>query len=149
MTETLRIARTRPDAILPRYATSGAAGLDVSAAIDAPIVLEPGARALVTTGLVLGIPHGHEVQVRPRSGLALKHGVTVANAPGTIDEDYRGELAVILVNLGSEPFVVTPGERVAQIVVAPVTHVGVVEMDTVDALGETERGAAGFGSTGR
>lgn len=149
MTETLRIARTRPDAILPRYATSGAAGLDVSAAIDAPIVLEPGARALVTTGLVLGIPHGHEVQVRPRSGLALKHGVTVANAPGTIDEDYRGELAVILVNLGSESFVVTPGERVAQIVVAPVTHVGVVEMDTVDALGETERGAAGFGSTGR
>jgi dUTP pyrophosphatase len=134
------------DLPLPKYQTEGAAGLDLTAALPAePVVLHPGERALVPTGLVFQIPQGYEGQVRPRSGLAVKSGVTVLNAPGTIDADYRGEIMVALVNLGSEPFTVTHGMRVAQLVVAPVTRVEPVECDGVDA---TARGAGGFGSTG-
>lgn len=145
----LRIVRLRPDAVLPRYATDGAAGLDLSAALDAPITVRPLERVRVPTGLVIGLPAGHEGQVRPRSGLAAKLGLTVLNAPGTIDEDYRGELQVLLVNLGSEPATIEPGDRIAQLVVAPVTRVQVQLTDSVAALGETSRSEGGFGSTGK
>jgi dUTP pyrophosphatase len=132
---------------LPRYETDGAAGLDLLAANadDAPIVLKPLSRALVPTGLVLQLPDGHEGQVRPRSGLASRHGVTVLNAPGTIDADYRGEVQVLLVNLGGEAFTITRGMRVAQFVIALVARATLVE---VHELGTTERAAGGFGSTG-
>lgn len=132
---------------LPAYQTEQAAGLDLVAAvpIGKPLVLRKGASALVPTGLVLELPEGLEGQVRPRSGLALKHGVTVLNAPGTIDADYRGEVGVLLVNHGSKPFKVTRGERIAQLVVAPVARVTLV---SVTRTTETERGAGGFGSTG-
>ncbi len=129
---------------LPAYATDGAAGLDVVAAED--LTLEPGQRQAVATGFAIAIPDGYEVQVRPRSGLALKHGITCLNTPGTIDQDYRGEVKIILANLGSEPFEVRRGERIAQLVPAPVLK---AEFREVDALSETSRGAAGFGSTGR
>jgi dUTP pyrophosphatase len=134
---------------LPRYESAGAAGLDLSAALREPLVLAPGARAAVPTGLSIALPRGHEGQVRPRSGLAAKHGVTVLNAPGTIDEDYRGELKVLLVNLGSEPYTIAPGDRIAQLVVAPVTRVDVVTVASAEALGDTARGQGGFGSSGR
>ncbi len=132
---------------LPSYQTEHAAGLDLIAALpeDAPIELEPSDRALVPTGLVIELPQGYEAQVRPRSGLALKHGVTVLNSPGTIDADYRGEVKVLLINLGAETFLIERGDRIAQLVVSPVTHVEIVASD---ALGATERGAGGFGSTG-
>jgi dUTP pyrophosphatase len=143
----LRIARLRADAVLPRYATEGAAGLDLSAALDEPLLIEPRARVRVPTGLVVALPPGHEGQVRPRSGLAFKHGLTVLNAPGTIDEDYRGELAVLLVNLGDEPVRIVPGDRIAQLVIAPVTRV-TVELAEPGALEQTARGSGGFGSTG-
>lgn len=132
---------------LPAYASSGAAGADLRANFPdrAGVTLAPGARALVPTGLRLAIPAGYEVQLRPRSGLALKHGVTLANAPGTIDSDYRGPLGVILVNLGEAPFEVTHGARIAQMVVAPVV---VAAFEMVEALDGTARGAGGFGSTG-
>lgn len=130
---------------LPRYLSAGAAGADVVAAVDAPLTLGPGERAAVPTGLVLAIPEGYEVQVRPRSGLALRWGVTLPNAPGTIDSDYRGELKVLLGNLGNEPFVVRRGDRIAQLVVAPVVQAEFVE---VADLPPSERGAGGFGSTG-
>lgn len=142
---TMRIKRLRGDARLPAYMTAGAAGLDLSAALDAPLTLAPGARALVPTGLSIELPAGHEAQVRPRSGLAIKHGITVLNAPGTIDEDYRGEVGVALINLGSEPFIIETGLRIAQLVVAPVTR---VELEEATALGNTQRGAGGFGHTG-
>lgn len=129
---------------LPVYATSGAAGMDVVAAED--LVLAPGARHAVATGFALAIPEGHEVQVRPRSGLALKHGITCLNAPGTIDSDYRGEMKVILANLGSEPFHVVRGERIAQLVPARVQHAVFAEVAELD---DTSRGVGGFGSTGR
>jgi dUTP pyrophosphatase len=128
----------------PGYATDGAAGMDVVAAED--VTLSPGQRHAVATGFAIAIPSGFEVQVRPRSGLALKHGITCLNTPGTIDEDYRGEVKVILANLGSEPFEVRRGERIAQLVPAKVQR-AVFRM--VDALGETSRGAGGFGSTGQ
>ncbi len=128
----------------PSYATEGAAGLDVVAAED--VMLEPGARHAVATGFAIAIPAGYEVQVRPRSGLALKHGVTCLNTPGTIDEDYRGEVKVILANLGSEPFAVRRGERIAQLVPAPVQK---ASFEEVAELNETGRGGGGFGSTGR
>lgn len=128
----------------PSYATDGAAGLDVVAAED--VTLAPGQRHAVATGFSIAIPEGYEVQVRPRSGLALKHGITCLNTPGTIDHDYRGEVKVILANLGSEPFEVRRGERIAQLVPAPVTKAAFRE---VDSLGETQRGAGGFGSTGQ
>lgn len=128
---------------LPAYATPGAAGMDVLSAEE--VTLAPGARHAVATGLSVAIPHGYEIQVRPRSGLALKHGITVPNTPGTIDSDYRGELKVILINHGTEDFVIARGDRVAQLVLAPVTQAA---WDEVDSLDETERGAGGFGSTG-
>jgi len=132
---------------LPRYETAGAAGLDLVAAnpANAPVVIEPFMRALVPTGLVIQLEQGFEAQVRPRSGLAFKHGVTVLNAPGTIDADYRGEVQVLLVNLGQEPFAITRGMRIAQMIVAPVTTVELLE---VGAVNETARAAGGFGSTG-
>jgi dUTP pyrophosphatase len=146
----LRIHRLREEAgALPRYASDGAAGLDLQAALRAPLTLQPGERVAVPTGLSLALPPGHEGQVRPRSGLALKRGLTVANAPGTIDEDYRGEVQVLLVNLSREAQVIESGDRIAQLVIAPVTRVVVTEVDSVDALGETVRGEGGFGSTGR
>jgi len=129
---------------LPKYATEHAAGLDVCAAEE--LVLESGQRHAVATGFAIEIPHGYEVQVRPRSGLALKHGITCLNTPGTIDSDYRGEVKVILANLGGEAFAIGRGERIAQLVPAPVLQANFVE---VEALAETARGAGGFGSTGR
>ncbi len=137
--------RLRPDAVLPKAMTAGAAGLDLSAAIDEPVVLAPGARAAIGTGWAVEIPIGYEGQVRPRSGLALRHGVTVLNAPGTIDADYRGELKIILINLGSEPVVISAGMRIAQLVVAAVAQVTIAE---VMSLSPSERGTGGFGSTG-
>lgn len=131
------------DLPLPAYATAGAAGMDVVSAED--VDLAPGARHAVATGLSMAIPEGFEIQVRPRSGLALKHGVTVPNTPGTIDSDYRGELKVIMINLGAETFSIRRGDRVAQLVLAPVTRANWLEVDTLD---ETARGAGGFGSTG-
>jgi dUTP pyrophosphatase len=128
---------------LPAYATSGAAGMDVVSAED--VTLAPGARHAVATGLAMAIPQGYEIQVRPRSGLALKHGITVPNTPGTIDSDYRGELKVILINLGTEPFIIARGDRVAQLVLAPVVQAAWDEVAELDA---TERGEGGFGSTG-
>ncbi|MGW8188826.1 dUTP diphosphatase [Sphingomonas hankookensis] len=129
---------------LPAYATAGAAGMDVVAAED--VELAPGARHAVATGFAMAIPEGYEVQVRPRSGLALKHGITCLNTPGTIDSDYRGEVKVILANLGQEPFRVVRGERIAQLVPAEVTRATLTEVDLLD---DTVRGAGGFGSTGR
>jgi dUTP pyrophosphatase len=142
---TLAVQKLRPDAVLPRYMTDGAAGLDLSAAIDQAVEIRPGGRAPVGTGLAIAIPLGYEGQVRPRSGLALRHGLTVANAPGTIDADYRGELIVILINLGQEPVRIEPGHRIAQLVIAPVAHAAIAE---VTELPPTERGGGGFGSTG-
>jgi dUTP pyrophosphatase len=129
---------------LPRYATQGAAGMDVVSAED--VTIAPGTRHAVATGFAMAIPAGFEVQVRPRSGLALKHGVTCLNTPGTIDSDYRGEIKVILANLGTEPFVIARSDRIAQLVPAPVQHAA---LDEVTSLDETARGAGGFGSTGR
>jgi dUTP pyrophosphatase len=128
---------------LPAYASDGAAGMDVVAAED--VTLAPGGRHAVATGFALAIPSGYEVQVRPRSGLALKHGISLPNTPGTIDSDYRGELKIIMINLGAEPFAIARGDRVAQLVVAPVQPARFIEVDTLD---ETSRGAGGFGSTG-
>lgn len=132
---------------LPAYETAGSAGMDLRAAVeeDAPVTLAPGGRALIPTGLTLALPEGYEAQVRPRSGLALKFGVTCLNSPGTIDADYRGEVGVILANLGSEPFVVRRGDRIAQMVVAACVQ---ARFDEAESLDETARGAGGFGSTG-
>lgn len=134
------------DLPLPRYMSPGASGLDLLAAVEEPVALAPGERRLVPTGLRIALPPGFEGQVRPRSGLALRHGVTLLNSPGTIDADYRGEVAVVLVNLGHEPFTVNRGERIAQLVVAPVAR---AEWDEDEGLDATERGAGGFGHTGR
>ena len=130
---------------LPSYATAGAAGMDLLAAVAENVVIPPAGRALIPTGLQIALPHGHELQIRPRSGLALKNGITCANAPGTIDEDYRGELGVILLNTGAEPFTVERGMRIAQAVLAPVVRGHFVEVDDLDA---TARAGGGFGSTG-
>lgn len=136
------------DLPLPAYETPLSAGMDLRAAVpeDAPLTLAPGARALVPTGLAMALPAGFEAQVRPRSGLALKHGITCLNTPGTIDADYRGEVQVLLVNLGDAPFVIRRGERIAQMIVAPVTQAVWTQSDSLD---DTARGAGGFGSTGR
>lgn len=131
---------------LPSYATAQSAGLDLKANLTEPLLLKPLQRALVPTGLYIALPAGYEAQVRPRSGLAAKHGITVLNSPGTIDADYRGEVCVILVNLSEEPFEIVPGERIAQLVVASFEQ---VQWDPVEVLDETARGAGGFGSTGR
>lgn len=133
------------DLALPKYQTEGSAGLDLTAAVEEPLQLEPGERKLVPTGLKVAVPAGFEGQVRPRSGLALRHGLTLLNTPGTIDSDYRGELQVILANLGQEPFVVERGMRIAQLVIAPVARVMV---RTVEKLPGTVRGEGGFGHTG-
>ncbi len=130
---------------LPAYATEHAAGVDLEAAVDAPLTLNPGERQLIPTGLSIALPEGFEAQIRPRSGLALKNGVTVLNSPGTIDADYRGEVKIILANLGSAPFTIERGMRIAQMVVAAYTR---VTWQAVDKLDETERGSGGFGSTG-
>jgi dUTP pyrophosphatase len=133
---------------LPAYETAGSAGMDLRAAVpeDAPVTLAPGARGLIPTGLKIALEPGFEAQVRPRSGLALKHGITCLNTPGTIDSDYRGEVGVILVNLGQEPFVIRRGERIAQMVIARHEQARIAEVESLD---ETARGAGGFGSTGR
>jgi dUTP pyrophosphatase len=139
----LEVQKLRPDAALPAYMSDGAAGLDLTA-VEAQ-VLPPGGRALVATGIAIAVPPGYEAQVRPRSGLAVRHGVTCLNSPGTIDSDYRGEVKVLLVNHGAEPFAVSAGMRIAQLVVAPVAR---AEIALVAALSPTGRGAGGFGSTG-
>ena len=133
---------------LPAYQTAHAAGLDLLAAVpdDAPLVLAPGRHAMVPTGLSIALPEGYEAQVRPRSGLAARHGVTVLNSPGTVDADYRGEICVLLINHGSEPFTVRRGERIAQMVIAPVVR---ADLNIATSLAATERGSGGFGSTGR
>lgn len=130
----------------PAYATPLSAGLDLKANLEQPVVLQPLGRALIPTGLFIALPAGYEAQVRPRSGLALKHGITVLNSPGTVDADYRGELKCLLINLSDEPFTIEPGERIAQMVVARHEQ---VEWEQVEELDDTQRGAGGFGSTGK
>ncbi len=134
-----------PGATLPAYQSAGAAGADVCARLDAPLVLAPGGRTLVPTGLFLEIPDGYEAQIRPRSGLAIRHGITLLNTPGTIDADYRGELKIILANLGTEPVSIENGMRIAQMVIAPVERASFV---AAEVLADTARGAGGFGHTG-
>ena len=134
------------DLPLPTYATAGAAGMDLLAAIEKPINLPPAGRKLIPTGLAIALPPGYELQIRPRSGLALNHGIMLPNSPGTIDEDFRGEIQVIVINASMEHFLITRGMRIAQAVLAPVIHAAWTE---VENLAETERGAGGFGSTGR
>lgn len=150
MTVTIRVAPLPhfEGLALPVYETADAAGMDLRAAVPdgEPMTLKPGERAMAPTGLTIALPQGYEAQVRPRSGLAAKHGVTCLNSPGTIDADYRGEVKVILINHGQEPFVIKRGERIAQMVIAPVTRAMLVQVETLD---ETQRGAGGFGSTGR
>ncbi len=141
----VRFRRLRPSAVLPRYMTEGAAGMDLASAADGPITMASGDRVGVPTGWSMELPAGYEAQVRPRSGLSLRHGITVVNAPGTIDSDYRGEIVVLLVNLGQQPYTIAPGDRVAQMVIAPVSRATVDE--TVE-LSATNRGAGGFGHTG-
>ena len=144
----LRVYKMRADAVVPRYKTSGAAGMDLAACLASPLTLAPGRTARVPTGLQIALPAGHEGQVRPRSGLAARHGVTVLNAPGTVDKDYRGEVQVLLINHGDKAFTVQSGDRIAQLIVAPVTHVEIETVQDEAALGGTERGEGGFGSTG-
>lgn len=133
------------DLPLPSYATSGAAGMDLLAAVTDPVVIQPGQRALIPTGLAIALPPGHELQIRPRSGLALRHGIVLPNSPGTIDEDYRGEVQVIVLNAGDQPFTVERGARIAQAVLAPVTRASWRDVESLDA---TVRNQGGFGSTG-
>lgn len=130
---------------LPAYQSAGAAGMDVMAALAEPVYLAPGARAAIPTGLSISVPAGYEAQIRPRSGLAFRHGLTVVNAPGTIDSDYRGEIKILLINLGAETIEISHGMRIAQMVIAPVVQASLQE---VDSLSDTDRGAGGFGSTG-
>ena len=147
--QNIRLIANNKNAILPQYATPGAAGADVRAAIDQPVTLMPGERLLVPTGWDIAIPKGTVLDVRPRSGTALKNGITVANSPGTIDEDYRGPLGVILINNGQEAFTITPGDRIAQIVLLPVLRADFVKQQPGTRFEDTERGQGGFGSTGR
>jgi dUTP pyrophosphatase len=146
MSPRVLLRKLRPDAVVPRYMTAHAAGLDLSAALDAPVEIAVGARAAIPTGLAIKLPDGFEAQVRPRSGLAREHGITLVNAPGTIDADYVGPVVVLLINHGDRPVRIEPGQRIAQLVVAPVVQAELVE---VDELPTTGRGAGGFGSTGR
>ena len=145
MTKKLRIVKIKPQASIPQYMSEHAAGMDLAAALEEPVTIEPGTRLAIPTGLSMAIPQGYEGQVRPRSGLARRHGITLANAPGTIDADYRGEVVVILVNHGEAPLTIHSGERIAQLVIAPVAR---VHIEMVTSLEETERGEGGFGSTG-
>jgi dUTP pyrophosphatase len=140
---TVKFKKTHPEATIPAYAHPGDAGMDVCSCTS--LTIQPGARALVATGLVMELPKGTEAQMRPRSGLAIKNGITLLNTPGTIDEGYRGELGIILINLGQEPFDIRPGMRIAQMVIAPVLRVSVEEVVVVS---DTTRGSGGFGSTG-
>lgn len=143
----VKIRRVRPGANpLPRYATSHAAGMDLLADVAAPVTLLPGERSLLPTGIAIALPDGYEAQIRPRSGLALKHGISLVNTPGTIDPDYRGEIGVILINHGNEPFTVNPGDRIAQMLFARFERGELVEVEELD---DTTRGAGGFGHTGR
>jgi dUTP pyrophosphatase len=142
----VRFQKLRPGAQAPRYMSAGAAGLDLASAADGPIEIPAGGRVAVPTGLAFEIPPGFEGQVRPRSGLARKFGLTLPNAPGTIDSDYRGEVQVLIANLGAEPYVVNPGDRVAQLVIAPVV---IAELEEAASLADSDRGAGGFGHTGR
>ncbi len=142
----LRIRRLSSSAILPQYQSSHAAGMDLHAAIEQPIVIPAGEIRLIACGFAMAVPVGYEAQVRPRSGLATKHGISMPNAPGTIDADYRGEVKVPLINLGREPFTIEPGMRIAQMVIAPVMR---CEIEEADELNDTDRGSGGFGSTGR
>jgi dUTP pyrophosphatase len=142
----IEVKKLRKDAVLPQYQTEHSAGMDMCAAIDNPIIMKPGERYLVPLGIAVAIPEGYEAQARPRSGLAIKHGISMINSPGTIDADYRGELQVILINHGQEDFVINPGDRIAQMVVAKFER---AEWEEVKQLNETERGAGGFGSTGK
>lgn len=144
---TLKVKRLPHCIDLPRYATSGSAGLDLTAAIGSPLSLEPGARTGIPTGIVIEIPHGYEGQVRPRSGLAARAGITLTNSVGTIDSDYRGEVIVLVINLGERTYTFEPGERIAQLIIAPVPRVHVLEVKELTA--NQERGGGGFGSTGR
>lgn len=132
----------------PAYETPGSSGMDVRAFCEKSIVIEPNRRALIKTGLHVGLPEGYEIQVRPRSGLALKKGITVVNTPGTVDESYKGEIGVILINHGDEPFVVNSGDRIAQLVLQKVPKINWIPVDTIEELGESERGEGGFGHTG-
>lgn len=141
----VKVKKLHPDAIVPRYMTEHAAGLDLCTVGTAPVVIAPGERTLLPTGLAMEIPPGYEGQVRPRSGLALKQGIALVNAPGTIDADYRGEIGIIVINHGQEPVEIMPGDRVAQLIIAPVSRAELVE---VDALQDTARNAGGFGHTG-
>lgn len=145
VTVTIKFLRLSAGAILPRYATAHAAGMDIAACLDEPITIEPQATGLIPTGFAIELPEGYEAQLRPRSGLALRHAISLANAPATIDADYRGEVKVILINHGKAPFQVQHGDRIAQMVIAKVERASFIE---VDALSETERGAGGFGHTG-
>lgn len=145
MSVTLRWKRLRREAVLPFYATEQSAGMDLSAALTSPITLEPGAIMVIPCGFAMALPPGYEAQVRPRSGLASKHGITLPNSPGTIDADYRGEVCVPLINLGPRAFTVEPALRIAQMIIAPVMQVTITEADELD---ETGRGGQGFGSTG-
>ncbi|MBL0213659.1 MAG: dUTP diphosphatase [Myxococcales bacterium] len=146
MTPRVQIKKLRPDAVVPKYMTAHAAGLDLCAAIDAPLDIKPGARVAISTGLAFALPAGYEGQLRPRSGLAREHGITLVNSPGTLDADYRGPLTVLLINHGQSDVRIEPGHRIAQLVIAPVVQAELAEVDELDA---TTRGAGGFGSTGR
>lgn len=142
---TVNFKRFAEDVVLPDYATAGAAGMDIAAYLDRPVTLLPFERVAIATGFAMQLPHGYEAQIRPRSGLALKHGVTVANAPGTVDCDYRGEVAVILINLSQHKFTVKSGMRIAQMIIAPIVH---CVRHEESRLNKSERGRGGFGSTG-
>lgn len=146
MNPRVQFKKLRPDAVVPKYMTDGAAGMDISAVVDEPITLRPGERTMIHTGLAIAVPPGFEGSVRPRSGLARDHGLTLVNSPGTLDSDYTGEVRIMMINLGAEPFTIEHGLRVAQMVIAPVARAELVE---VEELTETARGAGGFGSTGR
>ena len=141
----VKVKKLHPNAIVPRYMTEHAAGMDLCTVADEPVVLAPGERALLPTGLAMEIPPGYEGQVRPRSGLALKKGIALVNSPGTIDADYRGEIGIIIINHGNEAVEIMPGDRVAQLIIAPVTRAALIE---VDGLNDTARNSGGFGHTG-
>ena len=143
----IQFVKIHPKAQLPTYATEGAAGMDLSNVLNAPLTLKPNERAKVPTGLIMVLPPGYEGQVRPRSGLSAKHGITLTNCVGTIDSDYRGEICCLIINLGTEPYTIQPLDRIAQLVIAPVTHVDAELIDKIPE--ETKRGAGGFGSTGK
>ena len=142
----VQFVKVHPKAQLPFYATDGAAGMDLTNVLDEPLTLKPHERVKVPTGLIMVLPEGYEGQVRPRSGLSAKHGITLTNCVGTVDSDYRGEMCCLMINLGNEPYSIQPGERIAQLVISPVVQVGI---EFVEKIPETKRGSGGFGSTGK